>query len=121
MLFTVLLILGVAVYLGQDSAYARAQTFVTLAAGILALIFANRSWSQSIVATLRVPNRALWWVVAGASGFLAVVLYVPYLREVFRFAALRPQDVAICLAAGALSVVWYEIVKLARSKRARTT
>jgi len=116
-LLTVLLILGLAVRLGQDAPYARAQTFATLVAGIVALIFANRSWSRSIISTLGAPNKALWWVVGGAVGFLGSVLYVPYLREVFRFATLRPQDLAICLGAGGLSVVWFEIVKSSRRKR----
>jgi len=118
-LFAVLLILGLALYLGHDSSYARAQTFATLVAGIVALIFANRSWSRSIISTLGSRNTALWWVVGGAGGFLTAVLYVPYLREVFHFASLRPYDLAVCLGAGALSVVWFEIVKLIRSRRAR--
>ena len=116
-LFTVLLILGIAVYLGHDSAYARAQTFATLVAGILALIFANRSWSRSIISTFRSSNTALWSVVGGAIGFLVAVFYVPYLREVFHFAALRLYDLVICMAAGALSVVWFEVVKFARNRR----
>jgi Ca2+-transporting ATPase len=114
-LLMVLLILGFAVHLGQDAAYARAQTFVTLVTGILALIFANRSWSRSITSSLGSPNKALWWVVGGASAFLVSILYVPYLREVFRLAALPPSELAICLGAGLLSVVSFDIVKLARS------
>jgi Ca2+-transporting ATPase len=120
-LLTVLLILGLAVHLGQDAAYVRAQTFTTLVAGILGLIFANRSWSQSMISTLGSPNKALWWVVGGAIAFLVSVLYVPYLREVFRFAVLPPAELAICLGAGLLSVVWFDIVKVARSRGARTT
>lgn len=120
-LLAVISILGLALYLGQDSSYARAQTFATLVAGILVLIFANRSWSRSIISTFRSRNSALWWVVGGAIGFLVSVLYVPYLREVFRFASLRFLDLAICLGAGVLSVVWFEIVKLARNRRARTS
>ena len=118
-LFTVLLILGLALYFGHDSSYARAQTFATLVAGILALIFVNRSWSRSIISTFRSRNGALWWVVGGAIVFLFLVLYVSSLREIFHFAALQPFDLAICLATGALSVVWFEVVKLIRSKRRR--
>jgi P-type Ca2+ transporter type 2C len=115
-LFAVLSILWMALYVGQDSSYARAQTFATLVAGIVALIFTNRSWSRSIISTLGSPNKALSWVVGGAVGFLVSILYVPYLREVFHFAFLRPRDLAICFAAGALGVVWFEVVKLIRSK-----
>ena len=118
-LLAVLSTLGLALYLGHDSSYARAQTFATLVAGILALIFANRSWSRNIFATFRSRNGALWWVVGGAIGFLFSVLYVPYLCEIFRFAALKPYDLAVCLVTGALSVVWFEVVKFARNRGKR--
>ena len=81
---------------------------------MLALIFANRSIARHAFAMLRTPNRALWWVVSGGLIFLATVLYVPYLREVFRFASLPASDLAICLGAGVLSAFWFEIVKLVR-------
>jgi len=42
-------------------------------------------------------------VIAGALGFLAAVLYIAALRDIFRFAALHPNDLAICLGAGLLS------------------
>jgi P-type Ca2+ transporter type 2C len=116
-LITVLLVFGTALYRAQSEDEARALTFTTLVVGMLGLIFANRSWSQSIIVTLRSPNRALWWVVGGALTFLAMVLYIPDLRDVFRFAVLPPAELAICLGAGLLSMVWFEIVKLARSRR----
>jgi Ca2+-transporting ATPase len=118
-LFTVLVVLGFSVYLGQEPAHARAQTFTTLVVSIIALIFANRSWSQSVISTLRSPNEALWWVVAGALSFLGLVLYIPYFRDVFRFATLRPDDLAICLGLGALSVLWFEIVKFSWNRRTK--
>ena len=84
-LITTIASLGLAIYFNQESSYARALTFVTLVAGILGLIFVNRSWSRSVISTLRSPNSALWWVVGAAIVFLALVLYLPYLREVFQF------------------------------------
>lgn len=110
-LLTVLFMFGIALYREHGDADARAMTFVTLVMGILALIFANRSWSRSVFATLRSPNRALWWVVGSALSFLAMVLYVPSLRDVFHFTPPPPTELAICLGAGALSVVWFEVVK----------
>ena len=74
--------------------------------------------NKSIIpAMLRKPNPALWWVVSGGLIFLAAVLYVPYLREVFRFASLPASDLAICLGAGVFSALWFEIVKFARTER----
>ena len=40
-----------------------------------------------------------------------VVLAVPFLQQVFRFAPLSLLDVAMCLGAGALSVLGFELVK----------
>jgi len=116
-LLAVLAVLGFALYQGQSEAAARAASFVTLVLGMLGLIFANRSISRYAFAMLRTPNRALWWVVSGGLMFLAAVLYVPYLREVFRFASLPASDLAICLGAGVFSAFWFEIVKFARMAR----
>ena len=91
---------------------ARALSFSTLIVANLALIFANRSWSQTILARLRSPNRALWWVAGGAAGFLGLALYVPVLRRIFRFADLGPKEALLCVGIGALSVVWFELSKV---------
>ncbi|MBI3780631.1 MAG: cation transporting ATPase C-terminal domain-containing protein, partial [candidate division NC10 bacterium] len=55
---------------------------------------------------------ALWWVLGGALAFLALVLYVPFLRALFRFAPLGAADLALCLAAGAASIMWFEGFKV---------
>ena len=60
---------------------------------------------------LRSPNRAFWWVVAGALGFLATALYVPSLRDLFRFSILHTDDLLICTGAGFLSSVVIELLK----------
>jgi P-type Ca2+ transporter type 2C len=97
---------------------ARALAFTTLVIANLALIFANRSWTHIIPATLRTPNPALWWVTGGALAVLALALYVPFLRDLFQFAPLHPIDLALCLAAALLSITWFELFKLVRSRRA---
>ena len=40
------------------------------------------------------------------------MLAVPFLQQVFRFAPLSLLDVAMCLGAGALSVLGFELVKV---------
>ena len=64
-------------------------------------------------------NRALWWVVAGTIALLALALYVPFLRAMFRFAPLHADDLAISVAAALLSVMWFEVFKWARHRRGR--
>jgi P-type Ca2+ transporter type 2C len=52
--------------------------------------------------------------VGGALVFLCLVLFVPSLRELFRFAKLHLDDLALCLGAGAISILWFELFKLLR-------
>jgi Ca2+-transporting ATPase len=89
----------------------RALSFTTLIIANLGLILTNRSWSQTIFASLKVRNIALWCVIGGALTFLAMVLYIPFLRNLFHFATLHWPDIIICLAAGTLSIIWFEIFK----------
>jgi Ca2+-transporting ATPase len=58
------------------------------------------------------PNPALWWVVGGALVFLAMAIYVPFLREIFSFAYLHFIDIAICFTAGIGSILWFEALKI---------
>ncbi len=100
----------------------RALAFTTLIVANLGLILANRSWSRTILATLRTPNPALWWVLGGAVAFLGLVLYVPSLTSLFRFDRLHLDDLVVCLASGVVSVLWFEGLKLsgfARSQERR--
>ncbi len=104
-------IFAISLWDGLDESKARALSFVTLVVSDLALIFTNRSWSRSILATLRSPNRALWWVVGGTLLVLGVVLYIPAVRILFRFGVLPFHELLFCLAAGLASVLWFELRK----------
>lgn len=110
-LVILLAIFATALHRGQGEADARALTFLTLVITNIALIATNRSWSTSIVAILRTPNAAMWWVVGGASVVLALALYVPFLKELFHFSTLHVSDIALCIGAGAVSLAWFEILK----------
>jgi Ca2+-transporting ATPase len=99
---------------GDGASEARALAFATLIVSNLALIFTNRSYSRFIPSTLRSPNAALWWLTGGASLFLCLVLYVPFLRDLFRLGTLHPGDLAICFAAGLVSVTLLEGLKFLR-------
>jgi Ca2+-transporting ATPase len=119
-LVILLAVYGIALERGQGETDARTLAFTTLIVANLVLILTNRSWSSTIVATLKSPNAALWWVVGGAVAFLALVLNVEVLRQLFRFGALHPVDWGICVAAGAISVGWFEAFKKFSGRAART-
>jgi len=110
---------GVALHRGQGESEARALAFTTLIIANIGLILINRSWKHSLLATIRAPNAALWWVVGGAVLFLGLVLYVPMLRGLFRFGELGSKDIGVCLLAGAASIAWFELFKFVSRRRAR--
>ena len=96
---------------------ARTLAFITLLVSNLCLILCNRSWKKSLVAMLKVKNRALPWVVLGAAGFLLLVIYVPWLQKLFHFGYMHLFDLFFALSAGIAAVVWFELIKwIARKK-----
>jgi Ca2+-transporting ATPase len=111
---------GSALYRWKPDSEARALAFTTLIIANVGLILINRSWAHSAFATLRVRNAALWWVISGAFVFLGLVLYVPALRDLFRFAKLQLSDLGLCLVAGIASILWFEAFKLISQLRAKT-
>ena len=90
---------------------ARALSFTTLIIANLSLILTNRSWSRTILDSMRSPNAAVWWILIGAVAFLGLALYVPLLRSLFRFSTLHLIDLGICFAAGTASILWFELLK----------
>jgi Ca2+-transporting ATPase len=109
------LIAGVYYYLlagGFGENVARMVGFASLVIGNLGLIFANRYTTRSILATLKVPNAALWWVTGGAVAFLVLVLQVPFLRELFKFAEPVGWEIALIAVTGLVAILLAESTKL---------
>jgi Ca2+-transporting ATPase len=97
---------------GYGESVARMLAFVCMVIGNLGLIFANRSKKHSILKTIRIPNKALWWVTGGAIIFLMLVLYVPFLRELFKFAPLNNWETVLIAFSGLGSILIAESVKI---------
>ena len=116
-LLSIVIIFVSALYRGLSESEARTMAFVSIVIANLGLILTNRSWSQSIFATLKKPNRALWWVFGGAVFFLGLILYLPFLRDFFRFGILKPVDLVICLGAGIVNIILFEILKIKKLRK----
>ena len=81
----VLAIYGYSVAGGFGENEVRTLTFTTIVIANLFLILTNRSWTDTIVTTIRTPNKAMWYVFAGTLLCLGLVLYVPFLQSLFGF------------------------------------
>ena len=101
-LVAVALLYAVVLADGMPEREARAMAFAAVVIGNVGLILVNRSRHATLAETLRRPNPALWWVVAGALLGLGFALYVPPMREIFRLAPLSaPQFLTSAAVASA--------------------
>jgi P-type Ca2+ transporter type 2C len=108
----ILAIFLISLYRGQGELDARALTFTTLILANLGLIVSERSSDRIGLKTFQFRNTAFWGVMSGGLVFLALVLWVPFLRQLFSFSLLHPIDIVICLGGGAISLFWFELLKI---------
>ena len=87
---------------GLSETDARAISFVALVCMIVSLILVNRAFGDSVLEALRRPNAALWRVVLATAALLALVLYVPGLRQLYGFGLLHADEL---LGAGLCGVI----------------
>jgi Ca2+-transporting ATPase len=74
----------------------------------------NRSSVLTIFEGLRLPNPALWWVLGGTVGLLAVVVLFPFARRLFHFAPMHAGDLLLSIGAGLACTLWFEALKLGK-------
>jgi Ca2+-transporting ATPase len=96
---------------------ARSFAFSVLVLADIGLIFANRSRTLGIIATLRMPNRIVWTVSGAALAALALALHVPLLASVFHFGPLAFAELVLACALGASVLLWFDALKLVRRQR----
>jgi len=106
-----LLVLAASRTLGLNESDVRTLTFSTLITTNLALILTNRSLTRSIWTGWRSPNPALRWLMAGALGVLATILYIPPVRDLFRMSRPHAGDALVIVVAATGALVWMEAVK----------
>jgi P-type Ca2+ transporter type 2C len=110
-LAVVLLVYLSALAEGFSDPQVRTLTFTTIVVANLGLIFTNRSWSGTILSTLRIPNKALWWVFTGTLACLTLVISVPALQSLFMFESVPAPVVLLSAGAGLVSIAWFEFYK----------
>lgn len=117
-----ILIITMSVYLislhyNYNSKEARTMAFITLIVSNIAIIISSRSKTDSVFKILITPNKAMLWVVGCAVVFLALILNLPFLLELFMFQSLTLVNIGFCILAGMFSIVWIEIYKSLRKNK----
>lgn len=95
---------------------ARTLSFVTLILSSLTLALVNRSWSRPFLATLRIPNRFLWFAMAFGIAIAIAITQVPAISRMFHFGPFHALDWILTVAAALFSLTWFEILKLVLRK-----
>jgi Ca2+-transporting ATPase len=97
--------------LGMSEPDLRALVFTSLVLINMGLILVNRSFDSSLLQAILKPNRALWMLLGGVSGLLAIAVFWPPAQSLFRFGQLHWDDLGICVAVGAASLAGLEALK----------
>ena len=90
---------------------ARTLAFMTLVISNLALIFINRSDTNSVLSTLKIPNPALWWISSSTIIMLSLVMTLPFFHKLFQFCYVHPKHIIYCITATILCIVMLEGLK----------
>ncbi len=117
-----ILIIVFAVYLfclktGYSEREVRALAFTTLIASNIAVILSNRSWTRNIFQILSTSNKTVKWVAGGAAFFLALILNIPLLLNLFQFDKISLAETLFCIGAGFSSIIWFEVYKMANQTK----
>ncbi|UWX58664.1 cation-translocating P-type ATPase [Chlorobaculum sp. MV4-Y] len=96
---------------GYGEGESRMIAFAGIVIGNLGLIFSNRSWNESMFRSMKTPNKALWWVTSGTLFFLGIVIGVPFVRELFRFATPEWRQLPSALFLSMVCFILPDIVK----------
>jgi Ca2+-transporting ATPase len=104
--------------MGMAESDLRALVFTSLVLINMGLILVNRSFESSLIHALLRPNRALWMLLGGVSVLLGIVIFWRPAQLLFHFGELHWNDLAVCMAVGAVSLVGLEVLKSSLFKTA---
>ena len=103
--------------MGKSDGQVRTLTFVALVLANLGLIVVNRSWRLSIIGTFRERrNPSVRWILGVTLTLLAVLVFVPAVRDAFNLGSVRAAELLAPMVAATFSIAWFEGYKLLRRR-----
>ncbi len=112
-----LVVYQLSVHKGWNENITRTLVFMTLMSANVFLTLVNRSFYYSVITTIGYRNKLIPLVIGVIVALTAVLLLVPGLNDFFQFDPVSGFQFFIALAAGFISVIWFEGVKWFRRKQ----
>ncbi len=109
--------LGIGYYFlqqGSDDITVRTIIFTTLLFSNVFLTLVNRSFKYTLVKTLGYKNNLLPTIILVTLLFIAALLYVPFVSNLFRVRVIPVDSIVACAVVALCSTLWIEIWKLTR-------
>jgi P-type Ca2+ transporter type 2C len=113
--------LGIGYYFmqqGDANDAVRSVIFITLLFCNIFLTLVNRSFVYSIFKTIRYKNNLVPLIIGITLGFMAMLIYIPFVRSLFKLHILSFSEIAACAAVALVSTMWIEGWKLLKPKKA---
>ncbi|MCB0763734.1 MAG: cation-translocating P-type ATPase [Flavobacteriales bacterium] len=107
------------VHWGHPEELVRTMVFSTLVMANIALTLVDRSFTASVIDTIRHRNVLLRGMLLLTLALLAVLLYVPPVRDLFHLASPSGAQLGTAALIGSGSVLWFEGWKWSRRRRMR--
>lgn len=111
--------LGIGYYFLQTNGngeVVRTVIFITLLFSNVLLTLVNRSFTYSVVETFRYKNPLLTGVVVITVILIGMMLYNPFLQQLFQLTRLNPEAIALCTGVAIISTCWMEIWKKLKAR-----
>lgn len=102
---------------GADDTQVRSMIFITLLFSNVFLTLVNRSFTFSIFTTIRYRNNLVPIIIAISLLFIAAILFVPFLSDLFRLQSLTIVQLLFCMLVAFTATIWIELFKLLRLKK----
>ncbi len=101
---------------GSDEASIRTIIFITLLFSNIFLTLVNRSFYYSILKTWTYKNNLVPLIISITLLFIAALIYIPFVRNLFSLHQLPISATGICAAVAALSTLWIEVWKFSKRR-----